>query len=109
MGVDSAALVRPRVPIRTCIGCRAKGSKNDLLRVVSDGARVVPDLTAVHPGRGAYLHWSVDCFELAVRRRAFTRALRVAGTIDASEVRNAVSADRADHSQVSREHRMSTP
>ncbi|MCB0914388.1 MAG: DUF448 domain-containing protein [Actinobacteria bacterium] len=109
MGVDSAALERRSAPIRTCIGCRVKSSKHDLLRVVSDGRSVLPDPAAVHPGRGAYLHWSVDCFELAVRRRAFARALRGSSGLDTSAVRDAVSAGRADQSQVSREHRMSTP
>jgi len=38
---------------------------------------VVPDPTATRPGRGAHLHPATACYELAVRRRAFGRALRV--------------------------------
>lgn len=37
---------------------------------------VVPDPTATRPGRGAHLHPTRDCYELAVRRKAFGRALR---------------------------------
>jgi predicted RNA-binding protein YlxR (DUF448 family) len=52
-----------------------------LLRVVvgSDarGAAVVPDPTATMPGRGAHLHPTAACYDLAVRRRAFARALRL--------------------------------
>lgn len=37
---------------------------------------VVPDPTATAPGRGAHLHPTSECYELAVRRKAFGRALR---------------------------------
>jgi predicted RNA-binding protein YlxR (DUF448 family) len=40
---------------------------------------VVPDPTATAPGRGAHLHPTTECYDLAVRRKAFTRALRHAG------------------------------
>lgn len=108
-GVDSASQVKPGTPIRMCIGCRVKARKTDLLRVVGQGSRVVPDPTAVHPGRGAYLHPDVGCYELATRRRAFARALRITGEIDTTSLRAALSPDQSDQPQVSREHRMSTP
>ncbi|WP_275887117.1 YlxR family protein [Nocardioides sp. 616] len=64
------------------MGCRERATKSELLRVVAgkgpDGLpAVVPDPTATSPGRGAHLHPTSECYELAVRRRAFTRALRV--------------------------------
>ena len=34
------------------------------------------------PGRGAHLHPRYECLDLAERRRAFPRALRVAGPLD---------------------------
>jgi uncharacterized protein len=37
---------------------------------------VVPDPRGTAPGRGAHLHPTRECFELAERRRAFARALR---------------------------------
>lgn len=49
-------------------------------------------LVAVHdpgrrlPGRGAWLHRDPECVALAGRRKAFARALRTAGSIDATEV-----------------------
>jgi uncharacterized protein len=68
-------------PVRTCVGCRERAAKNELLRVVAgsdtDGQpAVVPDPDATAPGRGAHLHPTVECYDLAVRRRAFARALR---------------------------------
>ncbi|NOW01489.1 hypothetical protein HDG68_002398 [Isoptericola chiayiensis] len=39
------------------------------------------------PGRGAWIHPDLACLELARRRRAVPRALRVAGPLDLDEVR----------------------
>ncbi|MEA9986735.1 MULTISPECIES: YlxR family protein [Subtercola] len=63
-------------PVRTCVGCRARAEKSSLLRVVAQNLEIVADEAAVLPGRGAYLHPSVECFQKAVKRRAFGRALR---------------------------------
>ena len=69
-------------PIRTCVGCRERAAKHELLRVSvglsSDGRKaVVADPTGAAPGRGAHVHPRSECYELAVRRKAFARALRV--------------------------------
>ncbi len=37
---------------------------------------VTPDPRGTAPGRGAHLHPTIGCFDLAVRRKAFARALR---------------------------------
>ena len=37
---------------------------------------MVPDPGGSAPGRGAHLHPTLACFELATRKRAFARALR---------------------------------
>ena len=58
-------------------------AKSSLLRLVVAGDGIVPDPQARQPGRGAYLHPSLACFELAQRRRAFSRALRVSGPLSA--------------------------
>jgi predicted RNA-binding protein YlxR (DUF448 family) len=47
---------------------------------------VLPDPTATAPGRGAHLHPTVECYELAVRRKAFGRALRCDGGLSAAAV-----------------------
>jgi uncharacterized protein len=71
-------------PVRTCVGCRAKAAKSELLRVIVGAdahgrPAVVPDPAGTAPGRGAHLHPTPDCYGLAERRRAFTRALKVPG------------------------------
>ena len=70
-----------RTPVRTCIGCRERAAKSELLRVVigtgNDGQpAAVPDPDGTAPGRGAHLHPTSACYDLAVRRKAFGRALR---------------------------------
>ena len=85
-------------PVRTCIGCRLRATKSDLLRVVAVGAplrpEVLPDPRGRIPGRGAYLHTDPGCLDLAERRRAFPRALRLPGPLDTSAVRAYVEAGR---------------
>ena len=44
------------------------------------GLEVVPDPAGRSSGRGAHLHPTTGCLELAVRRRAFPRALRLQGS-----------------------------
>lgn len=75
-------------PVRTCVGCRSRASRSSLLRVVARGQRVVVDETATMPGRGAWLHPTTECVELAVRRKAFGRALRVPPPLDTQPLEN---------------------
>jgi uncharacterized protein len=65
-----------REPVRTCVGCRSRSPKAELLRIARtpDGVRVDPG--AVAPGRGAYVHPTADCIEAAMGRGAIARALR---------------------------------
>lgn len=84
--------VRPRhLPLRTCVGCRSTAPREDLLRVVAvqdQGVlRLDPDPSRVLPGRGASLHHNLSCLELAERRRAFVRALRLPSSPDPTVLR----------------------
>lgn len=80
-------------PQRTCVGCGRVGERNQLVRVVArttavDGQAVVVDDRAVMAGRGAWLHRDAACLTKAERRRAFPRALRVAGELSVHPVRD---------------------
>ena len=84
--LDSTRSAPRKAPVRTCVGCRARAGKSELLRVTArDGQLLidgVPDPRSRRPGRGAYLHPTTACLERAERRRAFVRALRVPGPLD---------------------------
>ncbi|MDV7195842.1 YlxR family protein [Mycolicibacterium fortuitum] len=47
---------------------------------------VTVDPAASLPGRGAWLHPDQQCAQMAVKRRAFVRALRLTGSPDTSAV-----------------------
>ncbi len=72
------------------MGCRERAAKSDLLRIVAVEGECVLDPRGTLPGRGAYLHPALVCLDLAVRRRAFTRAFRVREALDTADVRRAV-------------------
>jgi predicted RNA-binding protein YlxR (DUF448 family) len=82
-------------PVRTCLGCRQRATRHELLRVVAtesgSGLAVVPDPGRRLPGRGANLHPTPECLALALRRRAFPRALRVEGRLDSGPVEEYVA------------------
>ena len=78
-------------PVRTCIGCRRRELAVELLRVVAvrdgnDKHVVSVDAASNLPGRGAWLHPHQQCLSVAIRRRAFARALRITGSPDTSAV-----------------------
>jgi uncharacterized protein len=65
-----------REPERSCVGCRKRAPKADLLRIVRSGAGARVDLIGSAPGRGAYVHRDPVCADAAVRRGAVPSALR---------------------------------
>ena len=87
--------------VRTCIGCRKRAAKSELLRVVASdrgsGREVLPDPAGRAPGRGAHLHPTTECLELAVRRRAFPRALKVEGLLATTAVEEHLAQHQAQH------------
>ncbi|MBL1084936.1 YlxR family protein [Streptomyces actinomycinicus] len=77
-------------PERTCVGCRERAAKDDLLRIVKIEDTCAPDPRGTLPGRGAYVHPALVCLDQAVRRRAFSRALRAPGALDTKALRRYV-------------------
>jgi len=51
--------------------------------VAREGA-VIPDPSAILPGRGGWVHPTRDCIETAIKRKAFGRALRVSTALDST-------------------------
>ena len=99
--MNDGMTVRPDKPAqgmpltRTCVGCRERAVKTSLLRLVAVGDNILPDPQARLPGRGAYLHPCLACFELARRRRAFPRALRTAGSLSLTSLAEYLSEQQA--------------
>lgn len=93
------------VRIRTCIALKNRYPDSQLLRIVartdSHGqVTIVPDPKRRLPGRGAWITPDVDAWELAQRRQAFGRALKVSAKADASSVKHYLAQLAAPESQV---------
>ncbi|MEO8851043.1 MAG: YlxR family protein [Allobranchiibius sp.] len=71
----------PHKGMRTCVGCRKRDDRSELLRVAAtavDGSwNVVHNERGRYPGRGAWLHPTADCLDKAIQRRGLHRALPV--------------------------------
>ena len=65
-----------RKPMRTCIACREKKLKSDLIRLVPCKDRVVVDREKKLPGRGAYICDDMSCAERMLKTGALDRAYR---------------------------------
>ena len=63
-------------PERTCVGCGQKAPQHELVRFVAPDGTLRLDPERRSPGRGAYVHARLSCFERAAARRAFSRSLR---------------------------------
>ncbi|HOA86511.1 MAG: YlxR family protein [Microbacteriaceae bacterium] len=79
-------------PVRTCVGCRTRASRAALCRAVAIDSLLVFDEGASMPGRGAWVHPTRACVDAAITRRAFVRALRVAGPLDTQTFENRILA-----------------
>jgi hypothetical protein len=68
---------RKHVPLRSCIACRERFPKRDLVRIVRtpEGAIKI-DLKGKRSGRGAYLCRNQQCWEAALQPRRLSQALK---------------------------------
>ena len=63
--------------MRQCTGCREMKSKKEMMRVIrTPEDELVLDTTGRKNGRGAYLCFSKECFEKAVKNKGLERSLK---------------------------------
>ena len=68
-----------KIPMRQCIGCREMKSKRELLRILrTPEGQFVIDTTGKKNGRGAYICYSRDCFQKAVKNKGLERSFKQA-------------------------------
>ena len=67
-----------KIPMRQCIGCREMKNKKEMLRVIKTPQDTIElDSTGRKNGRGAYLCFSKDCLEAAIKNKGLERSLKV--------------------------------
>ena len=82
-----------KIPQRTCIGCREKKDKKDLIRIVKNKEGIITlDRTGKANGRGAYICDNIQCLEKAIKTKALERAFEMSISEDVyNELRGVIS------------------
>ena len=70
------------VPMRRCVGCMTSFPKKEIVRVVLQGGKPVIDMEGKLNGRGAYLCRSLDCFDMAMKKKRLAYAIGVQMTAE---------------------------
>lgn len=66
-----------KVPMRQCTGCREMKNKKEMIRVLKTPEdAIVLDATGKKNGRGAYICFSKECLEKAMKSRGLERSLK---------------------------------
>ncbi|VAV82616.1 COG2740: Predicted nucleic-acid-binding protein implicated in transcription termination [hydrothermal vent metagenome] len=63
-------------PVRSCVGCGARRAKQELVRFANKEGTLLPDISSLINGRGAYLCYNKKCFFKALKKNAFSRAFK---------------------------------
>ena len=68
-----------KIPMRKCVGCGEMKPKKELLRILrTEEEGFVLDTTGKKNGRGAYICYSRDCFQKAVKNKGLERSFKQA-------------------------------
>ena len=68
-----------KIPMRQCVGCGEMKEKKELVRVIkTPEGEVVFDVTGRKNGRGAYVCFSTECLDTAIKRKGLERSLKIA-------------------------------
>ncbi len=71
--------VKKKIPQRMCIGCGEMKDKRDMLRVIKTSEdEIMIDATGKKNGRGAYVCFSQECLDKAVKNKGLERSLKKA-------------------------------
>lgn len=67
-----------KIPMRKCVACGMQKPKKELIRIVrTPDLKIFIDPKGKVSGRGAYLCAKKECYELAKKKKALSRALEV--------------------------------
>ena len=67
-----------KVPLRKCIGCNEMKNKKEMIRVLkTTDDQIILDATGKKNGRGAYLCFSKECHQKAMKSKGLERSLKM--------------------------------
>lgn len=67
-----------KIPQRTCIGCKVKKDKKDLIRIVKNKeGEINIDKTGKMQGRGAYICDDINCLEKTIKSKTLERIFEI--------------------------------
>ncbi len=70
---------KKKIPMRKCVGCGEMKNKKEMIRVVKTPEETfVLDATGKRNGRGAYLCFSGECLDKAVKNKGLERSFKQA-------------------------------
>ena len=70
---------KKKIPMRKCVGCGEMKPKKELMRILrTEEGEFVADTTGKKNGRGAYLCFSEECFQKAVKNKGLERSFKQA-------------------------------
>ena len=71
--------VKKKIPMRKCVGCGEMKSKKELMRILrTQDGEFMTDTTGKKNGRGAYICYSKECFQKAVKNKGLERSFKQA-------------------------------
>ena len=62
-----------KVPVRTCVACKAKKPKKELIRIVKNDNGIFVDRTGKVNGRGAYICDDISCLKKLIKAKPLAR------------------------------------
>lgn len=66
-----------KMPVRTCIGCKCKKPKKEMIRIIrTPDGKIEIDKTGKKPGRGAYLCVNVKCLDFTFKEKSLNKSLK---------------------------------
>ena len=74
------------MPIRTCISCRTKKEKKELLRIVSVEGKALIDKEQNKNTRGIYICNNTDCINKLLKGKDISKCIKI--KLDASNVKD---------------------
>lgn len=64
-------------PMRRCVGCMESKPKKELIKLVGYQGKLSLDKTGRANGRGVYICKNLECMELAEKKKAIQRSLKM--------------------------------